>query len=96
MEILREENPVAGALSRCRKNCNLWDCMNPAMILFKLCNNQVLGHRFRTLSISPKSGLELNDAELLFFAVLISMFSFVQKEQRKDVFLQEHGHRKST
>jgi len=52
------ESPVAGALSRCRKNCNLRDCMNPTMILFKLCNyNKVLGHRFRTLSIGPKSFL---------------------------------------
>jgi len=50
------------------------------MILFKLCNNNiVLGHRFRTLTISPKSffvysGLELNGAELLFFAVLIRKY----------------------
>jgi len=73
---LGAESPVAGALSRFRKNCNLWDYINPTMILFKLCNNnKVLGHRFRMLSIGPKSffyilGLELNGAELLFFGAV--------------------------
>jgi len=51
---LGAESPVAVALSRCRKNCNLWDYMNPTMILLKLCN-KVLGHKVRTLSIGPKS-----------------------------------------
>jgi len=52
--------------------CNLWDYMNPTMILFKLCNNnKILGHRFRTLY---QSALELNGTELLFFAVLIRKY----------------------
>jgi len=60
LKTMSNESPVAGALSRRRKNCNLWDYMNSTMILFKLCNNnKVLGHRFLgRYQIGPKTILQ--------------------------------------
>jgi len=52
---LEAESPVSGALSCCRKNCNLWDCMNPNDFIQIVQQHKVLSHRFRTLSIGPKS-----------------------------------------